>query len=79
MSKPTIELISAERLGDSDDVWVSGTVDGRAYLVHVWYSHLYGDHADACLQGDKKAIRAYLEEQLLNAATADQQVTALAL
>lgn len=64
-----IENLSVIRIGETDDVIVSGTVDGVPVQTHVWYSHLYGE-GERCLNGDKKAIRAYVEQELRLAAAA---------
>lgn len=61
-----IKDLKVMRVSDSDDVIVSGEIANQHYEVHVWHSHLYGKN-ESSLHGDKKKIRAYVEQELIAA------------
>lgn len=63
MPSVKIENMVISRIGDSDDVYVSATINDTDVRVHVWYSHLYGGN-ERSLNGDKKAIQKYLNDEL---------------
>lgn len=71
MAKYKVSGLTLARLGETDDVIVSGLVNDKPYETHVWYSHLYGKHSDECLKGDTKAITSYCQHQLIDLYKAD--------
>ena len=61
-----IDNLNAVRTPNTDDVNVTGTVDGAEYTVHVWLSHLQWLIANtAGTPAQKKAaVRQYVAQQL---------------
>jgi len=67
-----IDNLNAVRTPNTDDVNVTGTVDGVEYTVHVWLSHLQQLIANTPggAAAKKAAVRQYVAQQLKAAADA---------